>query len=609
MTNVTLKLIEKGLGIGCGQTEEIVGSNKDKGKTVANQEQLDLLKQGVEVWNQWRQECSSVEVDLIGANLSSVDLSNANLRGANLGISSLIDANLSGANLGISSLIGANLSSANLIGADLSSSDLRGAKLSGANLSSANLSGVNLFSADLIGANLRDANLSSSDLSDADLSGADLSGADLSGADLSDANLDGIDLSNAILSGIDFSNANLSGIDLSGDKLSKIDLSSAELFGVNLRGVNLSRIDLSGIDFSSIDVRDIDLSGIDFRGVNLSEIDLSDDLRDINLWHVDLSDADLHSANLSSVNLNGVNFSNANLSAVNLTQTQALATNFTGATFTGACLEDWNINSETNLDSIICEYVYLKRRRQERRPSSGSFKPGEFTALFQKALETVDLIFADGIDWKAFFASFQELQAEYGDSNLSIQAIEKKSGGAFVIRLEVSPELDKATIEYQAKQLYEGQIRQLEERVAEYRNDVRYFRQSNTNLERIIQTMAENQSPKYDLRGSNIGSLIDTAQAGSQQSNVQYINMSQDLTQAAQQIQDLLQQLQNQGVTVEDSQQQVADGIAKQAEANPALKEKLMRWGKAMANKASETTVSEAAKIVFTLALKAAGVS
>ncbi|MCY7277133.1 MAG: hypothetical protein LH702_26240 [Phormidesmis sp. CAN_BIN44] len=76
------------------------------------------------------------------------------------------------------------------------------------------------------------------------------------------------------------------------------------------------------------------------------------------------------------------------------------------------------------------------------------------------------------------------------------------------------------------------------------------MRQSNANLEKVIQTMAENQPSKYDMRGSNIGNFIDTAQAGSQQSNVQYIHMSQDLSQAAQQIQDLLQQLQNQGVTV-----------------------------------------------------------
>ena len=50
-----------------------------------NQEQLELLKQGVEVWNNWREKNpSKVEVDLSEANLSNADLSEANLSGADL---------------------------------------------------------------------------------------------------------------------------------------------------------------------------------------------------------------------------------------------------------------------------------------------------------------------------------------------------------------------------------------------------------------------------------------------------------------------------------------------------------------------------------------------
>ncbi|NJP08923.1 MAG: hypothetical protein HC866_05085 [Leptolyngbyaceae cyanobacterium RU_5_1] len=47
--------------------------------------------------------------------------------------------------------------------------------------------------------------------------------------------------------------------------------------------------------------------------------------------------------------------------------------------------------------------------------------------------------------------------------------------------------------------------------------------------------------------------------------------------------------------------------MAKQAENNPATLGKLVNWGKSMANKAGETTVSEAAKAVVSLALKLAG--
>lgn len=166
-------------------------------------------------------------------------------------------------------------------------------------------------------------------------------------------------------------------------------------------------------------------------------------------------------------------------------------------TLNGACIEDWNINSATKLDDVICEFVYLKRRMSvdDRRPNAPKtiFAPGEFTKLFQKALETLDLIFVDGIDWKVFFQSFQELRSQYGDENIGIQAIEKKSGDAFVIRLEVPPEADKAQIESRAKELYEKDLRLLGERVADYKDEVRFLHQSNTNLERIVGTMADSQ--------------------------------------------------------------------------------------------------------------------
>ena len=51
---------------------------------MANQEHLAILKQGVETWNQWREEHPDVILDL-----SDADLSEANLNGANL-----IEANL-----------------------------------------------------------------------------------------------------------------------------------------------------------------------------------------------------------------------------------------------------------------------------------------------------------------------------------------------------------------------------------------------------------------------------------------------------------------------------------------------------------------------------------
>jgi len=71
----------------------------------ANQQQLDLLKQGVtENWNSWRLEYPGTQpelqaVDLTGANLGGVDLANADLSGANLAGTNLSGADLSWTNV------------------------------------------------------------------------------------------------------------------------------------------------------------------------------------------------------------------------------------------------------------------------------------------------------------------------------------------------------------------------------------------------------------------------------------------------------------------------------------------------------------------------------
>lgn len=274
------------------------------------------------------------------------------------------------------------------------------------------------------------------------------------------------------------------------------------------------KIDLVGVDLSDFDLRDVNLRrahlvNADLKGANLKYANLNTalllyaDLNDVNLSNAKLCDVNLCGANLKYANLTNADLRRADLRDADLSATQALATNFTGADLTGACLEDWNINSETKLDDIICEYVYLKGDKQERRPRSGSFEPGEFALLFQKALSTVDLIFADGIDWQAFFQSFQELRSQYDD--LSIQAIEKKSGGAFVIRLEVPAEADKAEIERQAKETYEMKLQLQEERyrvelqakdgqISLYQEQLEFHRQNNTNLMEIVKTMAEKEN-------------------------------------------------------------------------------------------------------------------
>ena len=61
---------------------------------MANQEQIDLLKQGVAQWNVWRRQHLEVLPDLDSAHLYRAHLFSANLSDCNLSSANLEDADL-----------------------------------------------------------------------------------------------------------------------------------------------------------------------------------------------------------------------------------------------------------------------------------------------------------------------------------------------------------------------------------------------------------------------------------------------------------------------------------------------------------------------------------
>jgi hypothetical protein len=129
---------------------------------MANPEHLQILKQGVEVWNAWRIENNNITPDLTYTDLHEAHLAGADLRKV-------------------------DLLNANLYSADLREADLRDARLLYANVYNANLSGANLTGADLFSANFSEAFLRDANLHGADLTNTNLHGADLARADVSEA--------------------------------------------------------------------------------------------------------------------------------------------------------------------------------------------------------------------------------------------------------------------------------------------------------------------------------------------------------------------------------------------------------------------------------------
>lgn len=189
---------------------------------MANQEQMKILMQGVDAWNEWRQREPMSEPDLQQAHLEGLNLREADFRWANLAGANLRQAALSGANL-----FAANLQRADLSGAHLGS---RGSPIEEERfIHAANLAGANLREANLNQANLVDVDLTDADLREADISGADLNNAHLSQAKLSYANLQETRLSWAMLFYTDLTQANLREANLEGASLHRTDLTGADL--------------------------------------------------------------------------------------------------------------------------------------------------------------------------------------------------------------------------------------------------------------------------------------------------------------------------------------------------------------------------------------------
>ncbi|HKO99962.1 MAG TPA: toll/interleukin-1 receptor domain-containing protein [Pyrinomonadaceae bacterium] len=150
---------------------------------MADQKHLDLINQGVDIWNAsnrtlgwWRTDLSNA--DLSGRNLSKIDFFGAYLRGTNLDGADLQDANL----------VGADLSEASLRRVNFTHADLTNADISRANLKGANLTKANLIRAKAINASFG-ASLVETILCWANLTGADFQNAEFGATILGDTNL------------------------------------------------------------------------------------------------------------------------------------------------------------------------------------------------------------------------------------------------------------------------------------------------------------------------------------------------------------------------------------------------------------------------------------
>jgi hypothetical protein len=122
-----------------------------------------------------------------------------------------------------------------------------------------------------------------------------------------------------------------------------------------------------------------------------------------------------------------------------------------------------------------------------------------------------------------------------------------------------------------------------------------------TNLQ-LVDNISVDDNLLVNVKGGNYYGSINTSSKNHIQGN--YIYMSQNLTQSAAQIQEVIEQLQKGGVSFQIAKEQVANDIANQVHDNPSDRDKLVKWGQSL----GDSVISDVVKGVVKLAIRFAGI-
>ncbi len=424
-------------------------------------------------------------------------------------------------------------------------------------------------------------------------------GFDLSEADFSEADLGEADFSSSTLSGAILNRANLQSATFIGAKLNKAKLNYSNLVNSDFSKAKLVRASLCGSSLNNSILKDADLSGTLLVGANFNQ-------------------AKLINVSLLGANVNEASFVEAYLTNAEMCRVQALGTDFSRTEFTGVCIEDWNVNKHTKFQDIDCQHIYLRTGRKERCPSEGKFSIGEFSKRFQIDKNIVELIFYNNVSWKAFAYAFNEsniqILDEYG-GELFLREYRVLDDGLVTIKVSHPLNVNSDRIsEIIGQKTFEFELK-----IAQLKGEVKAKDSALSMMfEKLLSTPISQTN--YQIQSSNVQIGENSIMSGDRNINTgggnyiesnngtyiqgDYISMSQDLACAATQIQDLIEQLQRRGVAVGDAQDQVAQDMATQAQTNPTMQDKLLKWGQSL----GDATVSDMVKEAVKLAIRSAGI-
>jgi uncharacterized protein YjbI with pentapeptide repeats len=225
--------------------------------------------------------------------------------------------------------------------------------------------------------------------------------------------------------GTDFRGANLTSANFTHATLKSTDFTQATLIHTNwYRSQKLDQARIEGTYLENPRIRQLVVTKVG-QGENFERYNL----RGLNLEGASLTNASFIGADLSEAKLQ-----NTDLSRARLVQTQLYRTDLSRARLTGAYIQDWAISTDTYLEKVHCEYIYMRLPTADdpdpwRKPDNRqeNFKEGDFSDFIAPIIKTLDLYKSQNLDMRQVANRFKSLDLlHYGGLDPSAAAISLK---------------------------------------------------------------------------------------------------------------------------------------------------------------------------------------
>jgi len=271
--------------------------------------------------------------------------------------------------------------------------------------------------------------------------------------------------------------------------------------GTNFRGANLTDADFSHTTLKSVDFREAILTrtcwfrvqklaharveGTYLADAKVRKLVTTKDGREqnfdnLNLRDLNLKDANLQDASLINTDLSEATLQNANLFGAKLVQAQLYQTILTNACLTGAYIENWGISTDTQLDAVKCEYIYMQLPTKNdpdpcRKPDNRkeTFAEGDFADFIAPIIKTLDLYQTQNVDMRQLGSKFKtldlfhhqgidptaaaiaviQLTENYPEAELEVMALEGRGKEKIRLQAKVAGDANRSQLstEYFAK--------------------------------------------------------------------------------------------------------------------------------------------------------------